>query len=128
MISFSSMVKAETPWYGTDHIFLRLISDGPMQVFMHYYKVMNTPSMGYRVNHTFGTVNTYVRTSKSSTSGYVLRIPGEQPCETETDKFKFQMKQYFDMCPELRDKIINDEFTDGDYMSLVSYYNLHCAP
>lgn len=104
-----------------DNIFLKLVEDGPVQLFLYYY-TQNTP----------GTINP---SSGAMTGGfmydtdrYILQkgVRGELK-QIKGMSFRKDMAEYFADCPELVKKIEEKEFKREDMEAIVRFYNAQCG-
>ncbi len=95
-----------------DGIFLHLLIDGPMKMFLRYESGM-TP-LG----------DSHSRTYYEEIYGF--QREGEPVHWVEKSDFKKDMQAYFYDCPDLAVKIYKEEFQENKLRSIVEFYNSKC--
>ncbi len=113
------------------NIFLRIIIDGNLKLFMYYY-TQRTPGMVSNAG-SFGPSGGFTGTSSFMTGGAAYSV---ERCilqkgngELKRPKgltFKNDMVEYFSDCPSLVKKIESKDFRKDDLNFIVEFYNKNC--
>ena len=104
-----------------DYIFLKLVEDGTVQLFLYYY-TQNSPGV---VNPSTGIMTGGML---YDTDRYILQKgdAGELK-QLRALQFKKDMTAFFSDCPELVRKIEEKEYKREDLRAMVQFYNTQCG-
>ncbi len=117
MISLDNTLPSLNPWPGPSKIFLKLEMDGQVRMFRYQYTITNRYA---------GAGGNQV-TVKQRYISIVLQKRESALLKADDKLFRYQMRYFFDDCPELVEKIDNGTYVSPQYSALVSFYNSHCV-
>ncbi len=120
MLSLSNSIGYGNNIFNTNsNIFLKLEIDGPLKMYRYYY-TQSTP--GIDNGATGGMTGGYT----TNVEQYILQKGNGELKRPKAWSFKKDMKEYFEDCPALVERIDSKEFRRKEVESMVTFYNAQC--